>query len=43
MRVLTDVSINSFHWNILNNESVGFSSEKLSKIGVNLTYTIFSK
>lgn len=43
MRVLTDVSINSFHWNILNNKPEGFSSEKLSKIGVNLTYTIFSK
>ncbi|MBP6460530.1 MAG: hypothetical protein KA264_10580 [Crocinitomicaceae bacterium] len=43
MRVLTDVSINSFHWNILNNESEGFSPEKLSKIGVNLTYIIFSK
>lgn len=43
MRVLTDVSINSFHWNILNNKPEGFSPEKLSKIGVNLTYTIFSK
>ena len=43
MRVLTDISINSFNWNILNNESVGFSPEKLSKIGVNFTYKIFTE
>ena len=40
MRVLTDISVNSFNWSILNNEAEGFSPEKLSKIGVNLTYKI---
>lgn len=43
MRVLTDLTINSFNWNILNNESVGFSPEKVSKIAVNFTYNIFNE
>lgn len=43
MRVLTDLSINSFNWSILNNETVGFSPEKLSKIGVNFTYKIYGR
>ena len=43
MRVLTDASINSFNWSILNNETEGFSPEKVSKIAVNFTYNIFNE
>lgn len=43
MRVLTDISINSFNWSILNNETEGFSPEKVSKIAVNFTYNIFNE
>jgi hypothetical protein len=43
MRILTDISVNSFNWSILNNEPEGFSPEKLSKIAVNFTYKIFTK
>lgn len=43
MRVFTDSSIDSFNWNILNNEAVGFFPEKISKIGLNFTYNIFTE
>lgn len=43
MRVLTDASINSFNWSILNNEAEGFLPEKVNKIAVNFTYNIFNE